>query len=201
VLNFTGSPIHPPLGALTSPHRASPWDGVNDQVPANQVYEAGRTTKPRRASLRGEANNQVPTEQVYKAGRMTKAPLSKSARWDEWPNPRRASLWGGANDQTPTRADPQGRNPGRRYWPTMITTRRNIAKPRLNHTYNIKRSLADTMDHPCMRPQIYPHWLVGPVNLSLMSLSVGVSIVTRMHRKNATDTPYRGVCLRTLGVT
>jgi hypothetical protein len=46
------------------PFRASPPGVANDQVPAEQVYEAERSTK-------------VPAEQVYEAERPTKVPTEQ----------------------------------------------------------------------------------------------------------------------------
>jgi hypothetical protein len=124
----------------------------NDQVyeaeqmtksPSSKSARQGKRTIPRQASSRGGANDQIPAEQVCKAGRATKSLSSKFARRGERPNP--------------CQADPQGRNTGRCCRPTTTTTRRNIIKPRLDRTCNTKSSLADTMEHPVMHPQIHPH--------------------------------------------
>jgi hypothetical protein len=97
---------------------------------------------------------------------MAKYPPSKSARRGERPSVRQAN--------------PQGGNKGRRCQPVAVAIRHNITKPRSNSTYSTKRSLADTTKHPLVRPRIYPHKLVGPVNPGHKGLSVGVSTVTRI---------------------
>jgi hypothetical protein len=114
-------------------------------------HSQGEVHKP----LSGPFTDQVAMKQVCEAGRTTKSSPSKSVRQGERPSPHRASLLGGVNNQTPaermhkegTQADVAMTN----------ATRRNIAKPCLNSTYSTKRSLADTMEHPYMRPWIYPH--------------------------------------------
>jgi hypothetical protein len=67
-------------------------------------------------------------------------------RRGERPSPRRASA---------RQADPQEGNIGRRRQPAVTVTRRNIAKPRLNHTYSPKglqqtrqNTSACVMEHP-----------------------------------------------------
>jgi hypothetical protein len=120
--------------------------------PTNFARWTGRPTHRRPTHYRT-------TERVYAARRKTKSPSSESAR-------RMTKFrW----------ADPQGRNPGRRCWPT---TRQNVTKPRPGHTYSTKRHQTNMMEHPRVRRRICPHWLAGPVDSRCGGLSTRVYIVT-----------------------
>jgi hypothetical protein len=154
---------------------------VNDQVPAEQVYEAGERSRPYRVSLQGGANGQVPVEQVCEARRTTKSSPSESTRQGERPSA--------------LQADRQGGNLGRRFQPTVAATRCNIAKPHPNRTYSTKKSLVDATEHPRTRPRIYPHLLMGPVNLGHSGLSVEVFTMTHIPKK-AQQVHHNGVYIR-----
>jgi hypothetical protein len=116
---------------------------LGDQTPSSKSARRGDRSSLRQASLRDGATDQAPVKQVCEARRSTKPPSSKSMRRSERPNPRRA--------------DPQGRNMGRRCWPTTAVTRHNVTKPRLGRTYGTKRPQTDTMEHPRVHPWICLH--------------------------------------------
>jgi hypothetical protein len=129
------------------------------QVPDEQVCSAGRTTKS------------LPS--MY-ARRTTKSSSSKSARRDEWPSPRRAILRSGANKQTLVE---RVREAG---WTTKCPSNRSTRRESQANATSPRRWRRDMTEHHRMRPRIYPHWLMGPINLDHRGLSTGVSTVTHI---------------------